>query len=197
MFTWQIPLQLFTSPHDKRCPVEHVPNIHFPLLSLSTFACSHCCRVVGAELCARPTRNRPTRILPWPLMGRGEREGSIPIHDCPIIFAGHTLAQDRFVTVDAQQRVGVHSWFYDTTPILYLDSRLPVRDFACNGVCRLQSKAGARLHLPCNYIYSKHWFSTVLRCIPRLVILHYIIACCALHCCRDVCGCAGCRPFRR
>ena len=31
------------------------------------------------------------------------------------------------MTVDSHQRIGVHSWSSDTMPVLYADTRLPVR----------------------------------------------------------------------
>lgn len=86
----QIPMQLFTHPHGRREPPEAVLSTHFPILSCSTFHCLACCRVVGVELCRRPWANRPRRLVPWPPQAMPADDASIPVHESPLLFVGHT-----------------------------------------------------------------------------------------------------------
>jgi neurobeachin-like protein 1/2 len=121
----QIPMQLFTAPHVQRDPPSAVLSTQFPILSLNTYSCHHCCKVVGVDLALNPSKNRPRQLLPWPLRVEATGVVSVPVHGAPIVFVGHTRALDRLVTIDANQQVGIHSWSQDVMPVLNIDNRLP------------------------------------------------------------------------
>lgn len=90
----QIPMQLFHVGHPPRAAREGVLNIQFPILSFSHFACQQCCKVIGVELQPKPFKNRPAKLLQWPLTRESQAQGrepvSVPLHDSQIVFIAHT-----------------------------------------------------------------------------------------------------------
>lgn len=148
----QIPMQLFTNPHPSRDAPSAVLSMQFPIISLNTYSCHHCCKVVGVDLALKPITNRPHKLLPWPLRTESTGVVSVPIHSASIVYVGHTRTLDRLVTIDTNQQVGIHSWSPDVMPVLNLDNRLgpaskalsELPELTVEGVLRAQYSSSMR-----------------------------------------------------